>query len=80
MAGGDVPCDRPVSTKGGRAGVEECLNEGGPDNEKILDWLLGTGSRFGGVIQCTVTLGHSFPVQQSIHSLSVSVESRNTEK
>lgn len=66
-------------------GCCSCLNEGGRAlmrrfrTASDLGWLLGSGRALG-VIQCTATLGHSFPVQQNIHSLSVSVESRNTEK
>lgn len=62
-----------------------CLNERslaltrrlGP--RRTLSGCLVRGSRVG-VIRCTATLGHSFSVQQNIHSLSASVKSQNTEK
>lgn len=70
---------------GGRGVCCSCLNERGLAltrrlrASRTLFGCLVRGSRVG-VIQCTATLGHSFSVQQNIHSLSVSVKSRNTEK
>lgn len=70
---------------GGKGVCCSCLNERGLalmrrlGPSRALFGCLVRGSRVG-VIQCTATLGHSFSVQQNIHSLSVSVKSRNTEK
>lgn len=87
VAGGGVPCDWPVSTRGGwgvGSAVAVWMNRGLALTRRLrpsrtLFGCLVRGSRVG-VIQCTATLGHSFSVQQNIHSLSVSVKSQNTEK